>query len=146
MYRGSNTDCVNRREVLATLGTTVLPLSAGCSAVGNETTGHTYALECSEPIEEPTGQVLNYDTAGLMRSQERIVEEAIRTDSYSEAHVSWNSLPGHEGITMEFRMVIQLIARHVDRDPEVVSETTFETPSQYDGTTYRSVVTVERPA
>ncbi|WP_339104395.1 hypothetical protein [Haloterrigena salinisoli] len=40
-------------------------------------------------------------------------------------------------------MVIQLIARHVGRDPTVARETTFETPSRYDDTIYRSRVTVE---
>ncbi|MGQ3412300.1 hypothetical protein ACT4ML_08550 [Natrinema sp. LN54] len=43
---------------------------------------------------------------------------------------------------MAFRMVIQLIARHVGHDPQVDHETSFETPSRYDGQRYRTVVDV----
>ena len=133
---------MKRRDVLATTGSALAPLASGCSALKGDT-GYTYTLTISGPLSDPTGRVLDYTTSGLTRSQEKIVEEAIRTGSYSEEHVNWSSFPGRKGITMEFRMVIQLIARHVGRDPEVDYETSFETPSRYDGTTYRSSVSVE---
>ena len=133
---------MNRREFLATTAAAIPPLSAGCSALERDT-GYTYTLSISGPIPDPTEQVLNYETSGLTGSQEDIVAEAARTGSYREENVNWDSLPGRKGITMEFRMVIQLIARHVGHDPEVDRETSFETPSQYDETIYRSRVTVE---
>lgn len=86
--------------------------------------------------------MLDFDTAGLAGTQTDIVEAAARTGTYEETNVSWDSLPGRKGITMAFRMVIQLIARHVGRDPTVDGEATFETPSRYDGTLYRAVVDV----
>lgn len=133
---------MNRREFLATTGVAVSPLSSGCSALADET-GYTYTLTISGPISDPTDSVLNYETSGLTGSQREIVEEAIRTGSYSEENVNWDSLPGREGITMEFRMVIQLIARHIGHDPEVDHETSFETPSRYDETVFTSRVIVE---
>ncbi|ELZ23868.1 hypothetical protein C477_01680 [Haloterrigena salina JCM 13891] len=133
---------MNRREILVTAGSVLVPLSSGCSALKDDT-GYTYTLTISGPLSEPTDRVLDYTTAGLTRSQEEIVEEAIRTDSYSEENVNWDTLPGRTGITMEFRMVIQLIARHVGHDPTVDHETSFETPSRYDERLSRSTVTVE---
>ena len=133
---------MNRRDVLALTGASIAPLSSGCSALERDT-GYTYTLTIADPVADPTDRVLNFETAGLTRSQAKIVEEAIRTGSYSEAGVNWDSFPGRKGISMEFRMVIQLIARHVGRDPEVDGEASFETPSRYDGDRYRSAVTVE---
>lgn len=133
---------MNRRELLATSSAAILPLSGGCAGLERDT-GYAYTLTLEGPRADPTGEILEYETSGLTPSQEAIVEEAIRTGSYGEAGVTWDSLPGRTGITMEFRMVIQLIARHVGRDPTVDHETSFETPSQYDETSYRSTVTVE---
>lgn len=44
---------------------------------------------------------------------------------------------------MDFRMLLQLLARHVDHDPEIDRPTSFETPSRYEKTPYRTVVTAE---
>ncbi|WP_310904970.1 hypothetical protein [Natrinema sp. 1APR25-10V2] len=43
---------------------------------------------------------------------------------------------------MEFRTVIQLIARHAGRDPQVKSEASFGAPCRYDGRRYRATVEV----
>ncbi|ELY70155.1 hypothetical protein [Natrinema versiforme] len=132
-----------RRDFLVTAAVTpTLPAIAGCSSLGDEETGYTYTLTFSDAADEPEGQQLDFDTSGLAASQADIVDEAARTGTYSEANVNWDSLPGREGITMAFRMVIQLIARHVGHDPQVDHETSFETPSRYDGWRYRTIVDV----
>lgn len=140
---------MNRREFLTTTASTSLPLVAGCSALAGEDGALTYALEIEGPIEEsaadadPSTEVLDYDTTGMAMSQREIVAEAVRTGSYSEENVTWETLPGREAITMDFRMLLQLLARHVDRDPEIDRPTSFETPSRYEKTPYRTVVTAE---
>ncbi|QCS43168.1 hypothetical protein [Natrinema versiforme] len=134
---------MNRRDFLVTTAVAPsLPAIAGCSSLGDEETGYTYTLTFSDALDEPDERPLDFDTAGLASSQAKIVDEAARTGTYSEANVNWDSLPGREGITMAFRMVIQLIARHVGHDPQVDHETSFETPSRYDGRRYRTVVDV----
>ncbi|WP_226005845.1 hypothetical protein [Natrinema salinisoli] len=134
---------MKRRTFLTTAtATTSLPAIAGCSSDEDDTRGYTYTLTFSETDDDVVADRLDFDRMGLAPSQENIVAEAARTGSYSEENVTWDSLPGQQGITMAFRMVIQLIARHVDRDPKVDSETSFETPSRYDGRRYRAVVDV----
>lgn len=133
---------MNRREFLATTTVTAVSLAAGCSAIADDESGRTYTLEIREPIDEPTEPVLEYETAGLSLGQEKIVEEAVRTGAYSEAGVTWSTQPGREPITMEFRMVLQQIARHLDRETELVEPMSFEAPSAFDGRRYRSVVDV----
>ena len=137
---------MHRRGFLLTAAAAAVPSIAGCSALGDDNRGRTYRLSLAEPDETSSERVLDYDTAGLTLGQQEIVDEAVRTGSYSEANVSWSTQPGQENVTVEFRMVIQSIARHVDRDPEITEETSFETPSQYEGRRYRSIVEVESGA
>lgn len=133
-----------KRRGLLTVATTTVSLAsiAGCSADGNDSTGLTYTLAFSELDDEVAARPLDFDTAGLAAGQETIVEKAVRNGSYSEENVNWDSMPGQEGITMEFRTVIQMIARHLDRDPTVTDQTSFETPSRYGGRRYRATVDV----
>lgn len=133
---------MHRRAVLLATAATV-PGTAGCSALADDERGRTYRLRITDPVETPTERVFDYDTAGLTIGQRKIVDEAVRAGSYSEADVTWSTQPGQESVTMEFRTVIQQLARHVDRDPDVTGETAFETPSRYDGDRYRSLVEVE---
>lgn len=134
---------MNRRELLSTAAATAsLPAVAGCSSTGDDESGYTYTLTLSEDVDEPTSQRLDFDTAGLAAGQAAVLDEAVRTGSYSENGVYWDTLPGRTGITMEFRTVIQLIARHVGHDPQVTHETSFETPCRYGRTSYRARVNV----
>lgn len=134
---------MKRRDFLSTTAVaTSLSAVAGCSSEATDT-GYTYTLTVSEAAGETNEQLLDFDTAGLVGKQAEIVETAIRTGTYREENVSWNSLPGRKGISMEFRMVIQLIARHVGRDPQVDGAASFGTPSRYDGTIYQTAVDAE---
>ncbi len=134
---------MNRRAFLTTATATAsLPAIAGCSSGGSNETGRTYTLAISDGADDPSGDLLDFDTTGLAGGQADVLEEAIRTGSYSEEGVNWDSLPGRTGITMEFRTVIQLIAHHVGRDPQVESEASFDAPCRYDGRRYRATVEV----
>lgn len=134
---------MNRREFLTTAAATAsLSPLAGCANGEANETGRTYTLAITDDTDERSGDLLDFDTTGLAGGQTDVLEEAIRTGSYSEANVNWDSLPGRKGITMEFRTVIQLIARHVGRDPEVTGAASFGTPCRYDGRRYRATVEV----
>lgn len=87
--------------------------------------------------------VLDFDTAGISGGQEGIVDAAVSDGTYAEENVTWSTLPAKESISVEFRSVLQLIARHVDRDPSITEPTSFETPSRYARDPYRAVVVVE---
>ncbi|SEQ46690.1 hypothetical protein [Natrinema salaciae] len=133
---------MNRRELLATAtGVAPVPAVAGCSSAADDETGYTYTLTLSDVDERPD-RPLDFDAAGLAGGQAAILDEAVRSGTYSEEHVNWDTLPGRAGITMEFRTVIQLIARHVDRDPQVDHETSFGTPCRYGRTAYRATIDV----
>lgn len=133
---------MDRRTLLvaatASVGT-ALPL-AGCS--DDDAGGRTYVLRMSEAADGAADDPLDLDAAGITPGQQEIVDEAIRTGSYEEADVTWNTLPAQEGITMAFRNLIQLIARHANRDPSVDEPTTIEVTAAYGRSTYEAVVVV----
>ncbi|WP_254763637.1 hypothetical protein [Natrinema marinum] len=134
---------MNRRTCLTTaIATASLAAIAGCSRSDSNETGRTYTLSVADDSDDAAGDVLDFDATGLASGQSAVLEEAIRTGSYSEAGVNWSSFPGRTGITMEFRTVIQLIARHVGRDPEINRTASFATPCRYDGQRYRAAVDV----
>ncbi|WP_408958984.1 hypothetical protein [Natrinema sp. 74] len=132
-----------RRELLTiAAGTASCSAIAGCSSSGSNETGRTYTLLISDDVDDRSDDFLDFDTTGLAGGQTDVLEEAIRTGSYSEEDVNWDSLPGRKGITMEFRTVIQLIARHIGRDPEVDGPASFSTPCRYEKRRYRATVKV----
>lgn len=136
---------MKRRSLIrtASVGLVTSTLLAGCTDDDEDET-QTYTLRMEEPDGEATDrEVLVFDDQGLSRGQENIVQEAALEGSYTEADVAWNTIPGWEPITMEFKMLIQLIARHVDAPPQVQEPTTLTTPSEYDDERYRAVVEVE---
>lgn len=92
----------------------------------------------SEP-EDP----LDLDTAGITPGQEDIVAEAIAEGEYAEENVNWSTLPGREGITMEFKLLLQQFVRHAGRETTIDEPTTFTTPTRYDRSTYVATVDVE---
>lgn len=113
---------------------------SGCTA--NETTGRRYALRMADAPADPDDP-LDLETAGVTVGQVRILDAAIEDGEYAEENVNWDPLPGREGITMEFKLLLQRFARHVGRDPTITEPTTFETPTRYDRSTYVATVEVE---
>lgn len=132
---------MKRRDFL-TAAAASLSAVAGCTSDGAGDGGYTCTLALSEMDDESTDRLLDFDTADLAGGQANIVDEAVRSGSYSEEGVSWDSLPGRKEIAMEFRTAIRLIARHVGHDPQVDHETSFETPSRYERSVYRTTVEV----
>ncbi|MFC4543806.1 hypothetical protein ACFO5R_17915 [Halosolutus amylolyticus] len=140
---------MNRRAFLCRLSVASLPaLGAGCTAAGlgesNDDAVRSYTLSMADPRPDPDGSaILDFDHEGLSFGQRELVDEAVRTGAYAEDDVSWGSIPGREPITMEFRMVLQTIARHVDHETAIDFETRFETPAAFDGERYRAIVAVD---
>lgn len=132
---------MNRRTFLVTsvaVGTaTVL---GGCSD-GDES-GRTYTLRMQDRSSD-ADDVLDFDTAGISSGQQEIVDTAVADGAYTEANVTWSTMPAKESISMEFRSVLQLIARHVDRDPSITEPVRFDTPSRYGRDSYLTAVEVE---
>lgn len=86
---------------------------------------------------------LDLDNSGITPGQANIIATAVAEGEYAEEHVNWSTLPGREGITIAFKMLLQLFARHAGHDPTVDEPTTFEAPTLYDGTEYVVIVDVE---
>ena len=130
---------MNRRRFLVS---TSVPVSALAGCLSEDSGGYTFSLHAT-PIDAADSEVLDFDRMTMTSGQRTVLEAAIASETYVETPVTWDTLPGRNSITMEFRTLIRRIADYADEDLSIEPGVSFDAQIRFRRQEYDVLVEIE---